>query len=846
MSSLGEAVLQLKADGSKLSAELSNAKGKVKQAVGEMKRDFSSLGSSLTGIGTSINSVTQGISQTLTSVGSAITRNVTVPVAALGAGLVAVGINAVKTGADFDKAMSGVQAILGATSEDLARLKELAMNLGLDPNLTVSASQAAGVMEELAKNGLTTQQILDGAAEAAIALANATGTDFSTAAGIASTAMQLFNLNAEQMSSIVNNITGVANASRFSVEDFAQAMAMGGGVAAAMGIPIEDFATAIAGLSTSFSGGSDAGTSFKVFLQRLAPDTKSAIEAMEELGLITKEDGNRFFDTEGNMKSLSEIAGILQVAFKDLSDEQKILALTNIFGTDAMRAANAMAELGAEGFDKLSASMAKTDAADNAATRMDNLAGAVEILTGIVEFFKIKFTDAFGPSIRMVVERFSKFLSEHAPEVERIFTLLSQTFKEVAEKLADGIEQHGPAVLEFFDKMATGLPGVVDKLSEIGTQAAPYLQKFFDAFTNITPDQIAKIMEAILGLAAAGPALMALGAALPSLIAFGAFMASGIKINKDDLIEFFTKVKEALPEFIAKIKEVGTTVGPHLQKLVDAFMKMKPETAATILEIAGALAILGPVLVGLGGFITTLTALGTAISSVIGFFGGLGNVLAGLGAFLLTPIGALLLLGATIVGVYLLFKNNVGGIQTTWNQLMFILKWGWDQMVAQLKNNLMIIGKFFTEKFDKMVTDAKGLVEKIKGAFNIKWSELGKKIIDGLIEGLKNGLNAVTDTAKSVAKAALDGAKSLLGIKSPSLAFAEIGDFSGQGFVQGLARSMAPQMISPVMRGAVNGAAAAINRSVSNTVNVYNPIAEPASKSVDATLNKLNYLGRFK
>lgn len=825
MGSLGEAVLELKADGNKLYGDLITAKGKVKKAVGEMKTDLSSLGSSLSNIGSSITNATSRVSATLTNIGSSITRNVTVPVVALGAGMVALGVNAVQTGADFDRAMSGVQAILGGTSEDLAKLKSLAMNLGLDPTLIVSASQAAGVMEELAKNGLTTDQILNGAARSAIALANATGTDFSTSAAVASTAMQLFNLNAEQMENVVNNVTGVANASRFSVEDFAQAIAMGGGVAAAMGIPIEDFATAVAGLSNSFSSGSDAGTSFKVFLQRLAPDTKPAIEAMKDLGIITKEGQNRFFDSEGGMKSLSEIAGVLQEAFKGLSDEQKILAFTNIFGTDAMRAANAMAELGAEGFDKLSASMAKTNAPANAATRMDNLAGAVEILTGIVEYFKLKFTDAFGPSIRMVVERFSKFLSDHAPEIERIFTLLSFTFKEVAEKMADGIEKNGPAVLAFFDKMATSMPTVVDKLSEIGTQALPYVQKFFDAFTNVTPDQIAKIIEGILGLAAAGPALMTLGGALPSLIAFGAFMASGISVNKDDLIEFFTKMKEALPDFIAKIKEVGTIVGPHLQKLVDAFMNMKPETAATILEIAGALAILGPVLVGLGGFISTVVAIGTAISSVIGLFGGFGSILAtigtaaaAVGAFLTGGIVLpLLLIAATVVIVYNAWVNNLGGIRTTAEQLWFILKYGFSQMI-----------------------------EKIKGAFDINWGDLGKKIIDGLVNGINNGVDAVKGAVEGIANAAIETWKNITDTNSPSMVFDELGQFAGAGYIQGFSKSMSPQRLAPVMQNVMGGVAQTVSHVNHTSVTINNPAPEPASRSVDKTLKNLNYLRRAK
>lgn len=148
--------------------------------------------------------------------------------------------------------------------------------------------------------------------------------------------------------------------------------------------------------------------------------------------------------------------------------------------------------------------------------------------------------------------------------------------------------------------------------------------------------------------------------------------------------------------------------------------------------------------------------------------------------------------------------------------------------------------------FNSIIQTIRNLVTNIKSAFNINWSELGKKIIDGLIAGLKNGVKAVSDAAMKVAKAALDAAKRALGIKSPSTAFAELGNFSGIGFSQGFSKSLGPQALSGTLNRVMAGAAQTVSRSVNNTVNVYNPTAEPASKSVDSTLKKLSYLGVIK
>ena len=63
------------------------------------------------------------------------------------------------------------------------------------------------------------------------------------------------------------------------------------------------------------------------------------------------------------MKSMSEVAGILQTSFKGLNEAQTISAAKTIFGTDAMRAGLKMAEIGSGSFDKLAESIGGVSAA---------------------------------------------------------------------------------------------------------------------------------------------------------------------------------------------------------------------------------------------------------------------------------------------------------------------------------------------------------------------------------------------------------------------------------------------------------------------------------------------------
>lgn len=71
---------------------------------------------------------------------------------------------------------------------------------------------------------------------------------------------------------------------------------------------------------------------------------------MRDLGIITEDGKNRFYDATGSMKSMAEVSEILKETTGDLSDEQKNAAYNTIFGTDALRTAAAMAGVGAEKF----------------------------------------------------------------------------------------------------------------------------------------------------------------------------------------------------------------------------------------------------------------------------------------------------------------------------------------------------------------------------------------------------------------------------------------------------------------------------------------------------------------
>ena len=308
-------------------------------------------------------------------------------IAAMGAGMLAGLMVAVNASADFERRMSYVGAVTGATTEQMDALRTKAIQLGQDT--IFSAGQIADSFVELAKSGVTTEDIIGGIGQAVAALGAAADIPLDTAANIIMAAVQTFQLGADQAVHVADLLAGAANASIVDVQDLGVSLKYVGGIASALNIPIESVADALALLGTYGIKGSTAGTSLRQILVSLTGATKPATAMLKELGIITEDGSNKFFDAAGSAKPLAEIFQILQDATRGLSDEQKVAAYRTIFQNRALAAALDLTKSGAKGFADMNAQISQTTAWDVSQKRLNNLSGDIEILRGNIETLAI-------------------------------------------------------------------------------------------------------------------------------------------------------------------------------------------------------------------------------------------------------------------------------------------------------------------------------------------------------------------------------------------------------------------------------------------------------------------------
>lgn len=364
---------------------------RLRAEIGQFRSQMAVAAHSVKDVGdkmTASNKEGEKFRKGLDSFGSSAGKAGLVAAAGLGAAVVAA--------ANFDQAMSAVEAATHESADNMNALRQAAIQAGADT--AFSASEAAAGIENLAKAGVQTADILDGGLQGALDLAAAGSLDVAAAAEAAATAMTQFGLKGTDVPHIADLLAAAAGKAQGSVSDMNMALAQSGLVANQVGLSIEETTAGLAAFASAGLLGSDAGTSFKQTLAALTPNSTKARDEMARLGISA-------FDAKGNFIGLAEFAGNLQTSLKDLSNEQRQSTLETIFGSDAVRAASVLYDQGEEGIRKWIAGVNDQGyAAESARIMLNNLKGDLEALSGSLETALIGTGDASQGPLRSLVQ----------------------------------------------------------------------------------------------------------------------------------------------------------------------------------------------------------------------------------------------------------------------------------------------------------------------------------------------------------------------------------------------------------------------------------------------------------
>lgn len=347
----------------------------------------------------------------------------------------------VSVGMAFDTQMSKVEAISGATAEEMTLLREKAKEMGETTKFT--AGEAGEAFEYMAMAGWKTSDMLSGI-EGIMNLAAASGESLGTTSDIVTDALTAFGYTAADSGHFADVLAKAASEANTNVSMMGQSFKYVAPLAGAMGYNAEDVAVALGLMANAGIKADMAGTSLRNVLQRMAKPTKESDNAMRELGLT-------LYDENGKMYSLMEIMqqlreGFVQVkipieeydaAVAELDQQladgeikqkkyeealeelnlrafgaegaEKARAAAMLGGARAMSGLLAIANASVEDFDALTAAIYDCEGAAEtmADTMLNNLGGDMTLLQSKFEGVKLALYEQLEPALRAGVEMLS-------------------------------------------------------------------------------------------------------------------------------------------------------------------------------------------------------------------------------------------------------------------------------------------------------------------------------------------------------------------------------------------------------------------------------------------------------
>lgn len=620
---------------------------------------------------------------------------------------------AVNTAKNFESQIARVSAISGASAEELNLLRQSALDLGAASSK--SASEVAVGQEELAKLGMTAEEIL-GAMPGVISAAEASGEDMAMTAEVMASSLNIFGLEASEATRVADILAETANRSAASIGDMQYALKYAGPPAAALGVSMEELSASIGLLMDSGMKGEQAGTTLRGALLGLLDPSEENSKLMDKMGVAIT-------DASGNFVGISKLIGNLSDSMDGMTETQKAATLSQLVGKEAV---SGMLSLMREGPDKIDAFTKSLENSEGASAKTsaimkDNLGGALEQLQGAFETASITIGTALTPAIQFVAEAIRKMID--------LFNQMpagAQSAIAVTAGLAAAFLLLGGPLLMFIGF----IPTIVSGFAAIGSAISVAIPIFSALLGPVT-----LIIAAIAGLAVA-------------------FVVAYKKI------EWFRNMVNAAWEWI---KNATMT----------AFNFVK----GIVLQVVGAI-------VAFAG-------------EQLAKFGGLWDKH---GSFIMSTVQTYFSIVKNYIQIVMAVIKGI--FQTVWPIITNVVKIAWSWMKTIIGSGIDVVVGLIDAGMSLLQGDWKGAWNAIKGIgedimgniidffAGIDLQQIGKDIIQGLVNGMGGMIGTVTSKVKEIAGKIPAGVKSLLNIHSPSRVMMALGGYTAEGLAVGIGQGL--------------------------------------------------------
>ena len=651
---------------------------------------------------------------TIANAGSAMTKSVTAPIAG-------VGIAAVKTAADYESAMSNVQAITGATGDDFKKLTQLGKDLGA--STAWSAQECAEAMQYTGMAGWTAKENIDGL-KGILDLASASGTDLARTSDIMTDAISAFGYKASDSAKFADVMTKACTSANVSVDTLGESYKYCGAICGTMGYSIDEVTTSLAVMGNMGIKGSQAGTALKNAISNMAAPTKNMKAAMDDLGIS-------IVNQDGSMKSWGDVIKNLQGSFKGLTQDQQAAYAKQLFGKESMAGMLAIINTSTSDYNALADSIKNSGGAANdaAQTQLNNLNGQLTLLKSALEGAAITIGDKLLPYIKNAVGWVQKATDW--------FNGLSDAQVSMIMKFAGIAAAIGPALL-IFGKL----------VSTVG--------KVYSTFGKVTW-AIAKA-GGVIGLITS-PAGIAI--AVLAGVAAAAFL---IIKNWDKIKPVVMKVKDAfigvMPTIKQAVKSAIAAIAPVIKTVVNAIANI----------VKAAIPVVGKL------FAAAFTFVGSTITKVMPYINRIAKVIGSVLVFAVNAVSPVLskmasTFSTVFTSVFNIVSKIVNKLKPVFNGIGIVIK----AVMAVVKTEITTAFRIAANVIESAAGSIKqvisgitkvfnGILDFISGVFTGNWKKAWegvKNIFGGCFEALAGLCKVPINAVIGLINSAIEGINSI-------------------------------------------------------------------------------------
>lgn len=673
------------------------------------------------------------------------------------------GKDVVNTGMQFEQGMANVSAISGATGAELTALSDKAKEMGATTKF--SAIEAADAMGYMGMAGWNSSQMIDGIA-GIMNLAAASGKELASVSDIVTDALTAFGLKASDSAQFADVLAVASSKSNMNVSLLGESFKNVAATAGAMGYSMQDTTTALGLMANAGIKGSDAGTSLRGVMTRLAKPTAEVKQTMTALGISA-------VNTDGSMKPLSTLIPELQTAFSSLTDSEKGQYATMIAGKNALSGFLSIVNSSPDDFYSLSDAINNSEGAAQsmADTMNDTVSGKLTLLKSQFEGVKIAIFDALGSSqFKGVLQSMSDGLGALTPSISGVTVAIGNGLfyaiqgiynigMTVFTAVKTAVENNQPAIERLHTAFDNVKNSIINAFSGNGTA-------LIQTLANVIIPTLCNSLSLVLNIASG---VISVASTLSPVIAgiAGTVTAYKIAVTAANVVE---GIRNGLIAFSAVM--TGTQAA--------AFA---PLTTATIAQIAAT----------------------SALNVVTGVFGAIMTFVTSPIGLVVIAIGAVIAIGVALYKHWDTVKQWAGnlwnGIKNIFNGIKNTISNAWNGVKETASNVWGAVKDTVSEKLNNIKTAyqehgggikgaAAGAMEAVKGYYtagytfinNLTGGKLGQ-----VVDSVKTKLSPMVNTVKEK----LSGVKDAFGS-----AFSNAFEFVKNSYNEGALKPVADKVVS--------------------------------------------------